>query len=105
METHEKQPELEEEIIDIEEYSRQGKEVLVGKRYRLRIDKQTYIVDKHKLTGKEILGIAEKDPKTHILYQHFGGGDQKVIAAHDHVDLTAPGVERFTTMKRANTEG
>ena len=95
----------EEEVIDIEEFARAGKPVPKDKKYRIRIDKDKYVVEKSTLTGAEILGLAGKTADQYNLYQHVHGAQTKPVKPEDPVDLTAPGVERFTTMKRENTEG
>jgi hypothetical protein len=105
MANEEKNKHDEVDIVDVEEFSRAGKEIPKGKKYRIRIDKEKYVVEKSALSGREILKLAGKMPETHILYLHSRGGQSKVIAADEVVDLTMPGVERFTTMKRENTEG
>lgn len=94
-----------DDVIDVEELARAGKPVPKGKKYRIRIDKEKYVVENATLTGREILKLAGKTPETHILYLHSRGGQSRVIGADEMVDLTTPGVERFTTMKRENTEG
>jgi len=95
----------ETEIVDIEEYSKAGKKVPPGRKYKIRIDKDGYTVDQAVMTGRQILSIAKKKPEEYNLYQHIRGSQTKTIEADEKVDLTKPGVERFTTLKRANTEG
>lgn len=96
---------VELEIVEIEELARAGKEVPDGKRYRIRIDKEKHVVEKAKMTGREILHLAGKTSEEYHLYLHSRGGQSKIIQADDVVDLRAPGVERFTTVKKVNTEG
>lgn len=93
------------EIIDIEEYSRAGKKVPPGRKYKIRIDKDNYTVGQAVMTGREILAVAGKKPVEYNLYQHVRGSQTKTIEADEKVDLTKPGVERFTTLNKANTEG
>ena len=93
------------EIIDVEAFSREGKPVPPGKRYRIRVDKEHFEVDSAQLTGAQILALVNKTADKYNLYLHLRGGQTKGIAANDSVDLTQPGVERFTTMKIENTEG
>ena len=93
------------EIINIEEFARAGKGVPKGETYRIRIDKDNYEVSTSSVTGKEILSLAGKTPETYLLYLHINGGQTRAIKATDPVDLTEPGVERFSTMKIENTEG
>lgn len=94
-----------EEVIDIEVYSKAGKSVPPGRTYRIRIDKENYTVRQSVITGREILALAGRTPEEYNLYQHIRGSQTKTIDAGENVDLTTPGVERFTTMRRANTEG
>ena len=100
-----KQTTNEEEVIDLEGYSKAGKPVPPGRTYRIRIDKDNYTVRQSVVTGREILALAGKAPEEYNLYQHIRGSQTKTIEADEKVDLTSPGGERFTTMRRANTEG
>lgn len=100
-----KQDSGESEIIDIEEFAREGKTVPPGKRYRIRVDKDSFEVDSAVITGAQILDLVHKTADKYNLYQHVHGGQTKGIGPNDSVDLTAPGVERFSTMKIENTEG
>ena len=100
-----KQHSDESDIIDVEEFAREGKPVPSGKRYRIRIDKDHFIVDSAQLTGAQILALVNKTADKYNLYQHIRGGQTKAIKPNDPVDLTQPGVDRFTTMKIENTEG
>lgn len=93
------------DVIDIEEHAKAGKPVPPGQKYKIRIDKDNYTVDQAVMTGKEILALAGKKPEEYDLYLHIRGGQTRTIKEDESVDLTDPGVERFTTLKRANTEG
>ena len=94
-----------EELIDIEEFAKAGKPVPPGKKYRIRVDKENFTVDTSTIKGREILGLVGKSPDKYNLYQHIRGEKPKLVGADETVDLTAPGVERFSTMKIENTEG
>lgn len=96
---------IEEDVIDVEEFARAGKPVPKGKRYRIRIDKEKFVVSQPTITGKELLSLVGKTPDKYNVYLHVHGGQTKLIKPDEKVDLTAPGVERFTTMKIENTEG
>jgi hypothetical protein len=96
---------VEVEIIEIELFVREGKPVPKKKHYKIRIDNETKVVKQETITGAEILALVGKTPQQYHLYQHFHRAQTKVIQPGDTVDLTAPGVERFTTMKIENTEG
>lgn len=95
----------ETEVIDVEEFARAGKPVPKSKHYRIRVDKDVFVVDTATITGREILALVGKTPDKYNLYQHIRGGQTKLVQPDESVDLTAPGVERFTTMKIENTEG
>jgi hypothetical protein len=96
---------VEIEVIEIEVYARERKPVPRGKHYRIRVDKERFVVKQPKITQEEILSLVDKQPQLYQVYQHIHGGQTKVIKPGEHVDLTEPGVERFTTLKIENTEG
>lgn len=94
------------EIIDIEEYAKSEREVpRHGCRYRIRIDRERFVVDEPCLTGAEILALVDKTPCEFLLSQKFRGGQVKKIDADEKVDFTRPGVERFMTLPLDPTEG
>lgn len=99
----ENQPEI--ELVILEDYAKEGKEVPLAKLYRLRIDKELYDTDNPKPTGKQILGLAGKEPAEWKLYQIFRGHQPKPVAPDQHVDLREKGIERFTTVPKDPTEG
>lgn len=94
------------EIVDIEAYAKEGKVPPKGKRYRIRIDKQSYVVEVSQMTGREILVLAGKNPPERFrLDQKLKGGATKKIELGDMVDFTTAGVERFMTLPLDQTEG
>jgi hypothetical protein len=94
------------ETIDVEEYAKAERPVPGhGCRYRIRIDRERFVVDKPCLTGAEILALVDKDPSQYLLSQKLHGGQVKRIAPDEKVDLTQPGVERFMTLPLDPTEG
>lgn len=98
--------ELEIEIIDIEAYAKQGKKPHKGVRYKIRVDKETYIVHQSEITGQQILELAGKVPITQYrLDMKLHGGATEKIELTAVVDLTKPGVERFMTLPLDQTEG
>ncbi len=102
---------IETEIIeiDIEEYVRTGRPIPPhhpSHRYRFRVDKHSYVTEKPHLTGREILTIAGKvPPERFALRQRHHGGQVTPVGLEEVVDLTTPGIERFTTIPRDQTEG
>lgn len=97
-----------DEVIDLEIYAKEGKDIPFGKkiRYRVRIDDAHYIIDHRDPTGRELLTIAGKNPpEGYRLDQKLRGGMTKKIELEEKVDLATPGVERFKTLPLDATEG
>jgi len=95
-----------DEVIDIEQFAKAGKNPPKAKAYRIRVDKDHFTVPHETRTGREILVIASKQPpEAYILTQKMRGGVVKTIELDDVVDFTTPGIERFNTLPRKVTEG
>ena len=95
-----------EEVIDLEEYATAGKKPPKAKAYRIRIDKEHFVVHVHSMKGREILELVKKTPDRFKLYQQVrGGGQPHPIGPDDVVDFTTPGVERFKTLPVDSTDG
>lgn len=94
------------EEADLEQLAKSGKPVPPAKRYRIRIDDKHYTVEKQFIIGRELLGLAGKNPpENFILTQKTRGGGVKTIGLDDKVDLREPGIERFNTLPRQVQEG
>lgn len=94
------------EIVDIEEYSKQNKKPPKCKQYKIRIDKQKYVVTDSIITGKQLLELAEKTPvEEYAIYQKLHGGKSERIELNHQVDLSTHGIERFVTLPLDTTEG
>lgn len=74
------------------------------RRYIIRVDDKRIVVDKPKVTGREILVLADLDPAVTMLNQKVGKRFEPV-PLDKLVDLTACGVERFTTLPNEQSEG
>src|SRR5215510_2107888 len=95
-----------EEVVDLEECAKANRKPPRARRYRIRIDKQHYVVEVPSMTGRELLHLAGKQPPTRYrLYQKFAGGERKSIDLDEKADFTTPGVERFMTLPLDQTEG
>jgi len=95
-----------EEVVDLEEYAKANRRPPRARRYRIRIDKQHFVVEVPCMTGRELLRLAGKNPpEQYRLYQKFSGGERKSIGLDDKADFTTPGVERFMTLPLDQTEG
>jgi len=72
----------------------------------IRVDKTKYTVPTDHMTGAAILTLAGKVPPSgYKLTQKHRGGAATTIGLDQEVDFRAPGVERFMTLKRDQTEG
>lgn len=101
--------EVEVDEIELETFAQKvnGKErPPKAKRYVIRVDKTKFTVDVPAMSGRDILALAGKTPpEQYKLTQKMHGGSAKTIGLDDKVDFTEPGVERFMTLKRDQTEG
>lgn len=97
---------LENDVIDIAEYNKSGKEIPRGRRYAFFIDRKRYITDKECLTGRELLVLAGKTPPERFqLNQMFRFGRVEKVELDEKVDLATCGAERFVTIPLDQTEG
>ena len=97
--------EILEEIIDLEEQAKAGKEPKKAKKYRLRIDKEYRTVDVHEMNGRQILGLVDKTPETYLLSQKLRGGRVEPVGADQIVIFHVHKIERFQTLALDPTEG
>jgi hypothetical protein len=98
--------EVQEDLVDVEAYAKAGRPVPHAKRYRIRINKQHYVVDRPVMTGREILELAGMTPAEQFLLRlKLHGGGAKKIEPDQSVDFRAPGVERFVAQKREVQDG
>ncbi|MHB1096407.1 MAG: multiubiquitin domain-containing protein [Gemmatimonadaceae bacterium] len=93
------------ELADVEEFGKRGEKPPKARRYRIRIDKTYFEVDRSSMTGVEILALVGKSPVTHFLDEKLRGGVVERIEPAVSVDFTKKGVERFMTLPRTETEG
>lgn len=85
------------DVIDVEQYANLGKKPPKGKKYKVKILDKKYIFKKACVLGEELLKVSGHTPtKCFSLYQKFKGCDFEQIALDEKVDLTKPGIEKFT---------
>jgi len=95
-----------EEYIDIEEYSKAGKEPPKGEKYLIKVDKAFFKIDSECLTGRQILEIAGKIPVERFqLNEKSKGGIIRKVNYDETVCFSKPGIERFMTIPLDQTEG
>lgn len=98
----EREPELDE--LDIEAFA--GLECKPrAKRYIIRIDKKPYVIEKSVITARELLVLAAKNPPENFRIWQVIRGESHELTLDQQVDVRAPGVEKFRTLSRTQTEG
>jgi len=93
------------EIIDIEAYAKEGKQIPSDHDYKIRVDKAHLTVSTPTMTGRDILNLAGKTPPERYILQQKINGQVKRIELDGLVDFTEPGIERFMTIPNEVTEG
>jgi hypothetical protein len=97
--------EPEVDVLDVEASSRLERKPS-AKRYQIRIDRERYVVEAPVVTGRELIGLAGKTPvERFMVFQVFSGGRSEEVGLGQPVDLRDPGVEKFRTLSRDQTEG
>jgi hypothetical protein len=96
----------ENEIVDVESYAREGKEIPPGRQYMILIDRQNYTVKQECMTGREILTLAGKAPVERFqLNVRIHGGKVEKVGYDQDICFTKPGIEKFMTIPLDQTEG
>jgi hypothetical protein len=97
---------IDDDIIDIEWCTLHGHTPPRGRKYRIIVDREKFVVDKECMTGKEILILAGKTPPERFqLRQKLKGGKVVTITYDQKVCFTEPGIEKFKTIPLDQTEG
>jgi hypothetical protein len=96
---------FEEEEVDVEELVKQGKRVPRAKRYRIRIDRERFVVTTPFVTKRDLLALVNKSPDRWKIHQKLRGGQMDEVTDTERVDLRERGVERFVTMELTQTDG
>lgn len=91
-----------ESLVDLEAWSQDHRHdpPPVCQRYRIRVDRQQFVVSDSAMTGEDILALAGKVTEEWVLAQKFRGGRREVIQPGELVDFRTPGIERFETVER-----
>jgi len=97
---------LNDEVIDLEWCAKNGHKPPKGRKYRIKIDRDFFTVNKECLTGRELLLLAGKNPpERYQLNQKLRGGQVKRVNYDQEVCFTDPGIEKFMTLPLDQTEG
>lgn len=95
-----------DEIIDLEEYAKQGKRPPLSKGYRIRVNGEAFVVHEPTPTGRAILTLAGLLPaENYTLREKLAGQKPQKVGLDQKVDLRRPGVEKFKALPRDQTEG
>ena len=74
--------------------------------YKVQIDKDFFEAPSSRMTGRELLELADKKPaEGFAIYLKIKGGQPERIDLDQKIDLSQPGVERFVTLPLDQTEG
>jgi hypothetical protein len=93
------------EEVEIEEFVKAGKKVPKAKAYRIRVDREKFLVHVALITGLQLLELVKKSPDKWRIHQKLHGGEMIEIKPGETVDLRARGVERFVTMELTQSDG
>jgi Prokaryotic E2 family E/Multiubiquitin len=93
------------DVIDLEEHFKAGKPVPRAKRYRIKIDKEYYVVDVPEMTGRQLLTLAGKTPAETFILQQKKAKQVTRIELDEAVNFVARGIERFMTLAKEANEG
>ncbi|GMU68258.1 MAG: hypothetical protein AMXMBFR37_05910 [Steroidobacteraceae bacterium] len=98
--------EILDEIADLEDYARQGKQPPRCRGYRIRVNGKPYEVHDPKPTGRQILTLAGfTPPSEYTLRVKLAGQKPERVELDDHVDLRRPGIEKFKVLPADQNEG
>ena len=96
---------LPDELEDLEVCVREGRPARCVRRYRIRIDREQFVVQVTYMTGQQLLELAGKcDVNRWKIFQKVQG-KMVEIGQQETVSFTAPGVEKFKTLPLDQTEG
>ncbi|PKV49212.1 multiubiquitin [Aquimarina sp. MAR_2010_214] len=93
-----------QETIDLENCFCEGVKPIITYKYLIKINGKKYIIEKEKITGREILELVDKDPKNYRL-RMFTKNGKVIVKPDDVIDVTECGVERFVCEPLDCTEG
>ena len=94
-----------EVVVDIEECARHGRRPPKWHRYRIRVDRDKFVVASRFVTGADILALVDKLPGEWALNQKLHGGRRIRIEPGHKIDLAERGLERFETVRRQAQQG
>lgn len=95
-----------DEIVDLEEYAKLGKQPPLSRGYRIRINGEPFVLHEARPTGREILTLAGLLPaENYTLRVKMAGEKPQKVGLDEKVDLRHIGIEKFKALPRDQTEG
>ena len=95
-----------DEVVDLEEYAKRGEKPPLAKGYRIKVNGQSYVIERAMPTGREILTLAGLLPvENYTLRVKSAGEKPQKVDLDEKVDLRKPGIEKFKALPRDQTEG
>ena len=95
-----------EDIVDLEEYARLGKQPPLSRGYRIRINGDPFVVHDPEITGRQILTLAGLLPvENYTLRVKTVGEKPRKVELDEKINLRHHGVEKFKALPRDQTEG
>ncbi len=94
-----------ETAVDIEECTKHERRPPKWRRYRIRVDRDKFVVEKRLVSGGDVLALVDKLPGDWALNQKHRGGHRTRFEADEEIDLATVGVERFETVRRQAQQG
>lgn len=95
------------DVVDIEEYGKNCKEVPSARQYRIKIDKDYHFVSNQFITAKEIISLQGKTSiELYDVYQFFNGNPKpKKINHNEQINLKEKCLVRFVLQPKEQQDG
>lgn len=95
-----------EDIVDLEEYARLGKQPPLSKGYRIKVNGEPFVVHEPEITGRQVLTLAGLFPaENYTLRVKIAGEKPRKVELDEKVNLRHPGIEKFKALPKDQTEG
>jgi hypothetical protein len=103
---HAGEEEVLEDIVDLEEYARLGKQPPLSRGYRIRINGDPFVVHESEITGRQVLTLAGLLPvENYTLRVKIAGEKPRKVELDEKVNLRHHGIEKFKALPKDQTEG
>ena len=95
-----------EDIIDLENFAKEGKKPPRARGYRFKINDAVFTWQSPFITGREVLTLAAlTPPENFTLRVKLAGQKPAKVELDERVDLRTPGTEKFRAIRKEQTEG